>query len=79
MEHKEEDLKWKRIDAKYMSIGPINELMDEAKITKDDIGKYYVMNADGTSGQIMTSDEMHTLNEDEIGGWSRIDMFDVNC
>lgn len=75
----EEILKWELIDMKLMSIGPINELMKVAKITKEDVKNFFVMDKDGKRGQVMTHEEMYALEIDEIGGWSRISRFDVNC
>lgn len=74
----EEIPKWKMIDTKLMTMGPINKLMREARIAKGDVGKFYVMSKDGKSGQIMTYDKMFALEIDEIGGWYRIGQLDVS-
>jgi hypothetical protein len=71
--------KWRIIDMKMMNHGRICELMRTAKITENDIQKFYVMNKDEKSGQIMTYDEMFALDIDSIGGWYRIGQLDVNC
>lgn len=81
MEHSiefEEIPQWKQIDMKLMTVGPINKLMKETKITRSDEGKMYVMAKDGKSGQVMTREDLLKLDAENIGGWTHIGVFDVN-
>ncbi len=72
--------KFRLIDAKMESkLGAVGKLIRAAKISQEDVGKFYVLSADKKSGQIMSHDEMFALEVDEIGGWYRIGEFDVDC
>jgi len=74
----EEIPKWRQIDSKMMlGIGTIGKLIRKMVFAKGDIGKFYVMAADGRSGKVMTLDEMYALEIDEIGGWYKIGQLDV--
>jgi hypothetical protein len=53
-------------------------LLKAAKVTKDDIGKVFVLDPERESGKIMTRSEFEQLPTSQIGGWIEISEFEVN-
>lgn len=65
-------------DRLRMVIGPINDIMKKTPIAKSDLHKYFVMNPDQTTGQIMEHAAFLAMEIDAIGGWIQIGEFDIN-
>ena len=53
------------------------ELLKGVQITKDDLRKFFVVNADKSAGRLMTCEELCALPISEIGEWYEIGEFDV--
>lgn len=66
-----------QLDQLRKELGKINSLIRAIRISKEDVDKVFVMNAEGTSGILMTRDELLEYNIEKIGGWREIDGFDV--
>jgi hypothetical protein len=53
------------------------KLLDGVQITKADLHKFFVVNADKSAGRLMTREELCALPISEIGEWYEIGEFDV--
>lgn len=53
------------------------KLLEGVRITKDELGKFFVVNADKSAGRLMTRQELCALPISEIGEWYEIGEFDV--
>lgn len=53
------------------------KLLKGVRITKDDVHKIFVVNADESAGRLMTREELCALPISEIGEWYEIGEFDV--
>ena len=53
------------------------KLLEGVRVTKADLHKFFVVNADKSDGRLMTRDELCALPISEIGEWYEIGEFDV--
>jgi hypothetical protein len=65
-------------DCLRMLIGPINDIMEKTPIAESDLHKYFVMNPDQTTGQIMDHAAFLAMEIGDIGGWTMIGSFHIN-
>jgi hypothetical protein len=69
---------WQRLDQKSEVVGKTNQMLKEAKVTKEDVGKIFYSNPEKTEGWIVTNEYFLKIDADNVGGWTRISEFDVN-
>lgn len=58
--------------------GLTHPLLRMAKIAKTDLRKIFVINAEKTSGRLMSRHDFLALDLSEIGEWAEVGEFDVN-
>lgn len=77
VDHRRTDIeKMHQVDARRMRL--TSPLMKQAKLTLEDIGKIYVVNAEKTAGKIVSREELSAMEVEDIGEWIEIREFDVN-
>ncbi|MCR4286095.1 MAG: hypothetical protein NUW00_04345 [Candidatus Kaiserbacteria bacterium] len=52
-------------------------VMKDANLTKEDVGKVFVVNSQKTSARVMSHEEFLGLKLDEIGEWEIVAEFDI--
>ncbi len=70
---------WQLLDMKLDSFGSTKRLLREMKICKEDLGKIFYSDPEKKRGTIVSREDFQKMNPDEIGGWTEIGEFDVNC
>lgn len=54
-----------------------SSIMKDANLTKEDVGKVFVVNPQKTSARVMSHEEFLKLKLDEIGEWEIVAEFDI--
>lgn len=66
------------LNAKRETGGPTNDLLKQAKITKEDVGKKFYSDPEYKVGKIISGEDFTKVNPDDVGGWCDIGEFNVN-
>lgn len=70
--------KFKRVDMRMGSLSFHHLIPKGMKITKGDIGKFFIITDNGREAKIITQDEISKMKPDQIDVWYHIGCFDID-